>query len=165
MGYKAVSDGQSDSECTHVILTKEEYHQLLEEISTQKRTVQSIKTQASQKIEEIKADAQNKVIMAQLDAKHKISEMQDKLTEATNEVNYQINLNKTLLRISKERANVDRKLKPKKEHTGYVVISSTEKEYRFKTNTSTRLKTVVLWQTVIQSKYSIDFTEEQAKSR
>ena len=69
MGYKAVSDGQSDSECTHVILTKEEYHQLLEEISTQKRTVQSIKTQASQKIEEIKADAQNKVIMAQLDAK------------------------------------------------------------------------------------------------
>ena len=54
--------------------------------------------------------------MAQLDAKHKISEMQDKLTEATNETNYQINLNKTLLRISKERANVDRKLKPKKEH-------------------------------------------------
>ena len=36
MGYKAVSDGQSDSECTHVILTKEEYKQLLEEISTQK---------------------------------------------------------------------------------------------------------------------------------
>ena len=69
-----------------------------------KRTIQSIKTQASQKIEEIKADAQNKVIMAQLDAKHKISEMQDKLTEATNEVNYQINLNKTFLRISKEQA-------------------------------------------------------------
>ena len=42
MGYKAVSDGQSDSECTHIILTKEEYHQLLEEISTQKRTIQSI---------------------------------------------------------------------------------------------------------------------------
>ena len=103
--------------------------------------------------------------MVQLDAKHKISEMQDKLTEATNEVNYQINLNKTLLRISKERANVDRKLKPKKEHTGYVVISSTEKEYRFKTNTSTRLKTAILWQTVIQSKYSIDFTEEQAKKQ
>ena len=165
MGYKAVSGGQSDSECTHVILTKEEYTQLLDEISTQKRTIQSIKTQASQKIEEIRADAQNKVIMAQLDAKHKISEMQDKLTEAINEVNYQINLNKTLLRISKERANVDRKLKPKKEHTGYVVISSTEKEYKFKTNTSTRLKTAILWQTVIQSKYSIDFTEEQAKKQ
>ena len=45
------------------------------------------------------------------------------------------------------------------------MISSTEKEYRFKTNISTRLKTAILWQTVIQSKYSIDFTEEQAKKQ
>ena len=42
---------------------------------------------------------------------------------------------------------------------GHVVILSTEKEYRFKTNTSTHLKTV------IQSKYSIDLTEEQAKKQ
>ena len=47
---------------------------------------------------------------------------------------YLAGLNENLLRIARERANADRKLKPKKEHTGYVVVSSTEKEYRYKIN-------------------------------
>ena len=65
------------------------------------------------------------------------------------------------LRICRERANSDRKLKPKKEHSGFVVVSSAEKEYRYKAGKN--LKTVRLWETVLQSPYSVDFTEEQAR--
>ena len=73
-------------------------------------------------------------------------------------------LNENLLRIARERANADRKLKRKKEHTGYVVVSSTEKEYRYKVNRRD-FETVMLWETVLQSPYSIDFTEEQARTQ
>ena len=67
------------------------------------------------------------------------------------------------LRIARERANADRKLRPKKTHTGYVVLTSSEKEYRYKTM---RKETAVagLWETALQSPYSVDFTEEQARA-
>lgn len=44
----------------------------------------------------------------------------------------------------------------------YVVVSSTEKEYRYKINRRD-FETATLWETVLQSPYSIDFTEEQAR--
>jgi hypothetical protein len=77
---------------------------------------------------------------------------------------YQRNLNANLLRISKERANADRKLNPKKEHTGYVVASSVEKERRYKDGNK-HWKAVTLWETALQSPYSVDFTEEQARKQ
>lgn len=77
------------------------------------------------------------------------------------ESDYQKGLNENLLRIARERANADRKLKPKKEHTGYVVVVSSEKIYRYKNRH--RLESVKLWETVIQSPYSIEFPAEQAK--
>lgn len=74
---------------------------------------------------------------------------------------HQKRLNENLLRIARERANADRKLKPKKEHTGYVVVVSSEKIYRYKHGR--RLESVKLWETVIQSPYSIEFPAKQAK--
>ena len=82
---------------------------------------------------------------------------------AQKEAKHQRGLNANLLRISKERANADRKLKPKKEHTGYVVASSEEKEYRYRDGR--KWKRVKLWETVLQSPYAVDFTEEQAREQ
>lgn len=45
---------------------------------------------------------------------------------------------------------------------GYVVVSSTEKEYRYKVDRR-HWETVILWETVLQTPYPIDFTEEQAR--
>ena len=47
------------------------------------------------------------------------------------------------------------KLKPKKEHTGYLVVFSGEKEHQFKDG-NRRVKRVLLWETVIQSPYVVD---------
>lgn len=52
-----------------------------------------------------------------------IAEMQGALAQAQKDAAYQRHLNENLLRISRERANADRGLKPKKEHTGYVVMN------------------------------------------
>jgi actin-related protein len=54
-------------------------------------------------------------------------------------------------------------LKPKKEHTGYVVCSSSERDYTFRLNRKNHK--IVLWETVLQSPYPIDFTEEQARKQ
>jgi len=67
-----------------------------------------------------------------------------------------------LLRIARERANADRKLKPKKEHTGYVVVSSMEKEYRYKDG-NRRWCAVMLWETVLETPYAVDFEVEEVK--
>lgn len=90
-----------------------------------------------------------------------IAEMQGALAQAQKDAAYQRHLNENLLRISRERANADRGLKPKKEHTGYVVMNMQEKKLQRKN--SRGYYTITLWETVLQSPYSVDFTEEQAR--
>lgn len=80
----------------------------------------------------------------------------------TAEIADQHALNANLLRISRERANADRGLRPKKVHTGYVVVTSSEKEIRYRGGRN-KLLTAKVWETVLQSPYSVDFTESQAR--
>lgn len=97
------------------------------------------------------------------DAYAKVDAIQKDLEEANSKIDYLDGLNKNLLHIARERANADRKLRPKKTHTGYIVLTSSEKEYRYK---AMRKETavVMLWETVLQSPYSVDFTEEHART-
>lgn len=57
-----------------------------------------------------------------------------------------------MLRMSKERANADRNLRPKKWHTGYLVIRSTQK----------KIKNETVWETLIQTHYHFDLVAEAA---
>ena len=73
---------------------------------------------------------------------------------------YQISLNQDFKRIARERANADRGIKPKKERSGYVVLSSRQKKYKYKKNRD-HIAEVYLWETVIQTPYVVSFTAEQ----
>lgn len=53
-------------------------------------------------------------------------------------------------------------MKPKKEHTGYVVVSSMEKEHRYKDGNG-RWRAVVLWETVLETPYAVDFCVEEVR--
>lgn len=153
IGYKDLAGGHSDPECTHVILTLKEYDDLLKEISRAKRETREEKSKAADAQKESQRELNNTVQQY----KQAIEKWREALNEAQTEIAYQKGMNENLLRIARERANADRKLKPKKEHTGYSVVLSTEKEYRYgKGKDMTR---VMLWETVIQSPYSIDFPE------
>ncbi|MGN0993060.1 MAG: hypothetical protein ACI4PE_03990, partial [Bacilli bacterium] len=79
---------------------------------------------------------------------------------AKEEIQKYKSLNENLLRISKERANADRKLKPKKEHTGYIVVSSQEKEIKY-----SKSRKSIIWETCIQTPYSIEFDESNARTQ
>lgn len=157
IGYKELDGGHSDPECTHVILTLKEYDGLLREISQAEQKARDEKRKA----EEEKRASQNREQQTVQKANQVIEKWMKALEKEKAESAYQKGLNENLLRIARERANADRKLKPKKEHSGYVVVVSLEKIYRYKNGR--RLGSAKLWETVIQSPYSIEFPAKQSK--
>lgn len=157
MGYKTLDGGQSDPECTHVILSLKEYNDLLREISQAKQEVRNERSKAD---DDKKENERRLKLMAQ-EHEQTIEKWRAALEAERTESAHQKGLNEHLLRVARERANADRKLKRKKEHSGYVVMASSEKIYRYKNGRY--LESVKLWETVIQSPYSIEFPAEQAK--
>lgn len=155
MGYKPSE--YTSQECTHVILTKEEYAQI---IAAQEQARQE-KRAAQASMENAWEQSRQSVQEARSELSHEIDGLKKALAEEKAQREYQQGLNENLKRICKERANADRKLRPKKEHSGFVVVSSSEKEHRHKRGQ--RWKTVRLWETVLQTPFSVDFTEEQAR--
>lgn len=147
-----------------MILTKEEYGMLVAEIARAERETAETKKSARLQIDREWRKAQTEMEQAKQEAQETVDSMQKTLDEAYREIEYLQGLNENLLRIARERANADRKLKRKKEHTGYVVVSSTEKPYRYKVD-QRRWKVAMLWETVLETPYSIDFTEEQAREQ
>lgn len=162
-GYGDVPGGQSDPECTHVILSLKEYERLIQEKDQALRNVEIEKRTAKDEID--KANRANAYQLQQEKeaAAVQVQQAEEELDEAREDVAYQRQLNETLLRIARERANADRGLKPKKDHTGYVVLSSGEKELRRKESKRSTYYYVKLWETVLQTPYSVDFSEEQAR--
>lgn len=158
LGYKPVSGGHSDPELTHVILTKAEYDNLRDQIQAARKET----TVALDKVAQVERQAASKIQQIKTEAGLQLEDLQRKLDEEALKTEYQKGLNTNLLRISKERANAARKLKPKKEHSGYVVISSAEKSHSYKKGA--HRGTAILWETVLQTPFSVDFTEEQVRT-
>ena len=157
IGYKELDGGHSDPECTHVILSMKEYDGLLQEISQAKREARDERSKA----DDDKKENERKLRQIAQEYEQTIEKWRAALGAERAESVHQKGLNENLLRIARERANADRKLKPKKEHSGYVVVVSSEKIYRYKNGR--RLELAKLWETVIQSPYSIEFPAKQAK--
>ena len=164
MGYKEVPGGHSDPECTHVILTEAEYAKLLRQLSDAEQKARITKSEADKEIREANREADRKAQEAALKANQAIEEWRAALEAERAESAHQRHLNANLLRIAKERANADRGLKPKKERPGYVVVHSEEKEYSFRDGRK-RLYKVKLWETIIQSPYSVEFAESVVRKQ
>lgn len=155
MGYKEVPGGYTDQECSHIILTKKEYDQQLREISAAKQEALNARYNADREIQEARNYAKNQIAAAESAASKKVADLERALAAEQKESALQRGLNANLIRIAKERANADRKLKPKKEHTGYVVVASMEKEHRYKDG-NRRWHSVMLWETVLETPYAVD---------
>lgn len=160
VGYKPVN-GSSDPECTHVILTLDEYDELHQRVRAAINDGKRVKEEAAHAAAVSAANAETAVKKIQEDTALKIEQLQSKVEAERAGKEYQIGLNQNFKRISRERANADRGIKPKKERSGYVVLSSRQKKYRYKKNRDGMVE-VYLWETVIQTHYVVSFTAEQA---
>ena len=164
IGFKEVHGGQSNPECTHVILTKEEYKELIERISKAERGAEEARYIAERNVQDEKRRARGRIDEVKAIFVQKETELKELLDAERKECELQRGLNENLLRIARERANADRKLRPKKEHSGYVVITSMEKEHRYKDIDDGYLKYVTLWETVLETPYVVRLEVPEVKS-
>ena len=171
-GYKPVAGGSSDSECTHAILTLGEYAEQQREIFNAQQAIKNIKFEAEQAaitakrmsdqaIYDVQLEAQNRMDAAEQEAAEKIKKLKEALAAERQESAHQRALNANLLRINRERANAERDLKPKKEHTGYIVLYSEEKDYPYRQDG--KLCRARLWETILQSPYPAELAEATAR--
>lgn len=147
-----------------MILTYDEYDSLVMGRARAEGEASEAKRQAAAAIERVKYDAQERIERNREECRETIGSIKEELEQARKKAEHFEGLNENLRRIARERSNVDRNLRPKKWHTGYVVVSSTEKAYRYKVDRQ-NWKTVMLWETVLETPYFIDFTEEQAREQ
>lgn len=159
-GYKAVSEAD---EYTHVLLTVEEYQKLQQRLQRAKDDAAAAYRDADQRVRRAQNDAAAQIQEAKYACNTELEQVRNVLQQAESERDYQKELNENLLRISRERANSDRGLRPKKERSGYLIISSREIDLTYKDGRAT--KKAVLWETTIQTPFSIDLTEERAKKQ
>ena len=160
VGYKTVAGGSSDPECTHVILTLNEYNKLHQRIRTAINDGERAKDEAARAAAASADNAEKAVRKIQEETAQKIEQIQRRLLVEQEAKIYQMGLNQRLLDISRERSNKDRNIRPKKERSGYVVLSSRQKKYKYKKNRD-HISEVYLWETVIQTPYVVSFTAEQ----
>lgn len=138
MGYKEADEKHGS---THVILSEDEYCMLVDERNDALIKASRIESSAKKQLADMKQQSLKIIYDDQLEAE-----------DVKNELTRQIDLNRNLLRISKERANATRGLKPKKEHAGYIVLVSQQFKY---TNRASRYNNneYIFWKTVVQTPY------------
>lgn len=107
VGYKPVN-GSSDPECTHVILTLDEYDELHQRVRAAINDGKRAKEEAAHAAAVSAANAETAVKKIQEDTALKIEQLQSKVEAERAGKEYQIGLNQNFKRISRERANADR---------------------------------------------------------
>lgn len=78
-GYKPVTGGLSNSECTHVILTLGEYAGLKREISSAQQAARNAEYNADKKIHQIQSEAQSRITDAEKKLAKNTAELEKKL--------------------------------------------------------------------------------------
>ena len=86
---------------------------------------------------------------------HRLNEEKNEIQSALQQ---QERLNANLLRISRERANAARGLKPQKERSGYVVLSSTQAVERV-----SKSRNAGVWRSVVQTPYDASLPLETVR--
>lgn len=138
----------NEQEATHVILDMEDYAKLKE-------------ASGSGQVDVLISNAKNVSVGGVQQDAGRVRELELALRAARNRAAYEHSMNEGFRRIFKERANADRKLKPKKEHTGYVIQVSAEKEKFGFVNKRRQMFGVM--ETVLQTPYDAQFNLGQVK--
>lgn len=143
LGMMVKADGgASDPELAEVRLTADEYANMWRRIHAAERATKEAEAEGERKVDaayksasrqlaQYEAEADRKAErreqaaeQAKRAAEKKVEEAQAQIQQMKSEVNTANYLNGNLKRIARERANAARGITPKKEHDGYLVLSS-----------------------------------------
>lgn len=142
-GYKP-ADGSHDA--THVILTTSEYDDMVDENMQLRKSLDNERIKSANDIRAVEKN------YAKENAEHidTVVNLKSKVKELEGEVTSEKRKNANLIRICRERANSARGLKPKTEHSGFVVLSTSSYIERIDKNDA-----FLAFKTVIQTPYDM----------
>jgi len=124
--FAVLKNDDTKHEATHQILTNEEYSELITERNNLRAQLASEKA-ARKRDAENAVKAKDKAVKDIIDkANAEIEKGKGLITKANKERDDALELNRNLKRICKENANAKRGIKPKKEHSGFIVTSTSE---------------------------------------
>lgn len=98
------------------------------------------------------------MLEAQRASEKRLRDAEDAAAQAREDAEHYKGLNKTLLKISRERSNADRDLRPRAKHSGYVVKISKSKDYRVGQKDE-----IKLFETTLQTPYLMRFSMAQVQ--
>lgn len=146
--WKECSQGDDNKHvATHVVIQKEEYADLQQQIADLKWQHRKERGEAEQKLKHQQADYERKIQKIKKELEDDVAYWKNKAAE------YQ-DLNSNLLRIAKERANAKRGLKPKKQHDGYLPVTTGSYFERFRTGKDIIER--LAYKTVIQTPFEMN---------
>jgi tetrahydromethanopterin S-methyltransferase subunit G len=154
-GFTGYSKEKEGKPATHVILTVDEYEELQDRIKELHRDAENTRLEANRQIMGYKKQSDDIVAKEKENAQNEVYAIQCDLNTANREIDRLNNLNANLLRISRERANSKRGLKPKKVHHGYMVLDSQQNNYnhRWYNGRKSVVDSFACWKVRIQSPY------------
>lgn len=151
---------------THMLLSLEEYETLCDERNEAIRARNKMASDAKAYKEKADTSARVAIRDANDNAAAQIEQMRVRMETAEAEAERQTNLNRNLLRITRERANAKRGLQPKKEHIGYRFVG---KIMQIKTICDHDKKEGAIytdvWTTTIETPYDASIPIHQIKDK
>lgn len=154
-GYSVLKEGDSRTP-THVVLTSLEYDELQKKVSSLKAELSS--EQRGRELDKIEFDRRLR------ESAQKMKEMRDQVFAAEEEVTRQQDLNDNLLRISKERANAQRGLQPKRKHNGYRYAGKIM-QVKILDSRGRGSKYVYAWSVVLETPYDCEISAEAIRDK
>ena len=183
-GYKPAGTSTLSVNVTHVLMPVGEYDDMVkkhrDEISKWERILQKERDRHNNELSNLRRGLEKEYSqkMTKEQSKHRdelsdkdktikarekdISDLTEKVQTLEQDVLTEKSQNANLLRIARERGNQDRGVTPKKEHHGYIMVSSSQTVDRVQVQdpkvswkTELIIESRIVWKTVLQTPYSI----------
>jgi len=159
---------KENEDYTHVIFTEDEYNTKEQKIRDLEENIRKLEREYKARNEDYKRSADAKIVEIRAQADQRVNEAQDEMNIHKDRADSFENMNRNLIRVATERANVKRGLKPKKQHSGYLFLNAEDWIYSCECQHSTKSsRTVVIklpcFKVRLQSPYDIAIEIDAAR--
>ena len=161
LGYKTLSNAYT-AEATNVIISTKQYIDGKNEIEYLNRQLTILNNDLENKKKEINAEIRNcnALFNENKELKKQIKDNEQYLEETKKKDERLKAICNSFIRQCKERSNQEKGQTPKKQHTGYSLITSNPKDYQYIYKGSRRK--ALIFESVFQTPYPIDYSYFEA---
>ena len=167
-GYSVVKDEDIQLKATHVALTYDELEKRAQQYEKDRLSIEDAMKKNNELIRKynvligrLNSTAKENMELMQQNEEYeqKLEETKEVIKQHKEEIAEKKYSNAYLQQRLRERTNSERKIVPKKDHTGYIFISSQSENYRYRMDK--KWEEVLLFKTVFQTPYPVEIEYDE----